>query len=95
MFHPTHTYISKYVTNFTTKELHQDIFVNGELVYDIPNLEESRGYLKENLAMLWDEYKRPMNPEEYPVDLSQKCWNNKIRNIEEVREKVNAMSDSE
>lgn len=92
MFHPTHTYISKFVTNFTVKDLHEDIFVNGKLVYETPCLEEARAYLQENLAMLWDEYKRPMNPEEYPVDLSQKCWDNKMRNIEEVKEKVTEMT---
>lgn len=95
MFHPTHTYISKDVTHFTAKDLHADIFVDGKLVYEIPCLEEARGYLHENLEMLWDEYKRPMNPEEYPVDLSKMCWSNKMRNIEEVREKVKEMTKSE
>jgi nicotinate phosphoribosyltransferase len=79
------------VTNFTAKELHEEVFSKGELVYEMPCLEESRGYLKENLDSLWDEYKRIMNPEDYPVDLSQKCWDNKMRNIEEVKEKVAAM----
>ena len=41
---------------------------------------------KDNLDLLWDEYKRSLNPEEYPVDLSQKCWDNKMRNIQEVKE---------
>jgi|SRR5579875_2813799 len=93
MFHPTHTYINKVVTNFTAKELHEDIFVNGKLVYNIPSLEESREYLKQNLNSLWEEYKRTMNPEEYPVDLSQNCWSNKMKNIEEVKEKVAAMKE--
>lgn len=93
MFHPTHTYINKVVTNFTAKELHEDIFVNGKLVYNIPSLEESREYLKQNLNSLWEEYKRTMNPEEYPVDLTQNCWSNKMKNIEEVKEKVAAMKE--
>lgn len=91
MFHPTHTYINKVVTNFTARDLHEDIFVNGEFVYELPTLEESRNYLRQNLDLFWDEYKRIMNPEEYPVDLSQRCWDNKMRNIEEVKEKVAAM----
>ncbi|MBM7654260.1 nicotinate phosphoribosyltransferase [Neobacillus cucumis] len=95
MFHPTHTFINKIVTNYTAKELHVDIFKNGDLVYEVPCLEESRDYLKQNLDALWDEYKRTMNPEEYPVDLSQKCWDNKMRNIEEVKEKVAAMKAEE
>ena len=93
MFHPTHTYINKVVTNFTAKELHHDIFVNGNLVYEIPCLEESREYLKQNLDALWDEYKRILNPEDYPLDLSQKCWDNKMKNIEEVKEQVAAMKE--
>lgn len=93
MFHPVHTYISKFVTNFTAKDLHEDIYVEGKLVYELPCLEESREYVQENLALLWDEYKRTMNPEEYPVDLSQKCWDNKMRNIEEVRRKVKKMTE--
>ena len=91
MFHPTHTYLKKVVTNFTAKELHVDIFKEGQLVYEVPCLEESREYLKQNLDSLWDEYKRTMNPEHYPVDLSQKCWDNKMKNIEEVKEKVAEM----
>ncbi len=93
MFHPTHTYMNKVVTNFTAKELHEDIFINGALVYESPCLEESRDYLKQNLDALWDEYKRTMNPEEYPVDLSQKCWDNKMKNISEVKDKVAAMKE--
>ncbi|MED3563300.1 nicotinate phosphoribosyltransferase [Bacillus xiapuensis] len=93
MFHPTHTFMNKVVTNFTAKELHEDIFVKGELVYEIPCLEESREYLKQNLDALWPEYKRTMNPEEYPVDLSQNCWDNKMKNIEEVKEKVVSMQE--
>ncbi|PLR86460.1 nicotinate phosphoribosyltransferase [Bacillus sp. V33-4] len=93
MFHPVHTYISKFVTNFTAKDLHEDIYVDGQLVYELPCLEELREYAAENLSLLWDEYRRTLNPEEYPVDLSQKCWENKMRNIDEVREKVNKITE--
>lgn len=88
MFHPVHTFVSKFVTNFEAKNLHEHVIVNGEVRYQNPTLEEMRTYAKNNLELLWDEYKRAMNPEEYPVDLSQKCWNNKMRNIEEVTEMV-------
>ncbi|CEG25423.1 nicotinate phosphoribosyltransferase [Bacillus sp. B-jedd] len=94
MFHPTHTYIKKFVSNFTARELHEEIFVNGELVYEVPCLEESREFLQKNLSEIWDEYKRTANPEEYPVDLSQKCWDNKMQHIEEVKEKVAAMEEN-
>ena len=88
MFHPVHTFISKFVTNFEAKNLHVKVVEAGKVIYDNPSLEEMRHYAIENLDLLWDEYKRSLNPEEYPVDLSQKCWDNKMRNIQEVQEMV-------
>lgn len=89
MFHPVHTHIAKFVTNFEARELHQVIFEEGKLVYEIPDLQEIRRFAAKNLDLLWDEYKRLLNPAEYPVDLSQACWDNKMKRIEEVRQKVN------
>ncbi|MBS4175861.1 nicotinate phosphoribosyltransferase [Bacillus sp. FJAT-49736] len=88
MFHPVHTYISKVVKNFEARNLLHDIFVEGEFIYKLPTLQEIQGYSKESLALLWEEYKRSLNPHEYPVDLSRKCWDNKIKNIEEVKQHV-------
>jgi nicotinate phosphoribosyltransferase len=88
MFHPVHTFVSKFVSNFDAIELHKPIIVDGEIVYESPTLTEMRDYAKTNLNLLWDEYQRSLNPEEYPVDLSQKCWDNKMNNIKEVREMV-------
>ncbi|WP_338651942.1 nicotinate phosphoribosyltransferase [Lysinibacillus sp. Y5S-8] len=91
MFHPIHTFVSKFVTNFEAKNLHQHVIKNGVINYQNPTLVEMRDYAAKNLELLWDEYKRAMNPEEYPVDLSQKCWDNKMRNIEEVHNMVKRM----
>lgn len=88
MFHPIHTYKQKWINDFTAKDLHKDIFVDGKLVYDVPNLEQSREYLKENLALLWEETTRYLNPEEYPVDLSTLCWEKKNQEIYKVSKKV-------
>lgn len=88
MFHPVHTFISKFVTNFEAKNLHVKVVDNGNVIYENPTLIQMRDYANENLNLLWDEYKRSLNPEEYPVDLSQKCWDNKMRNIQEVQEMV-------
>lgn len=94
MFHPIHTFVSKFVTNFEAKELHHPIFNKGKLVYDSPSLQDMQNYTIANLELLWDEYKRALHPEEYPVDLSQECWENKMRNIEEVKQKVSEMIKS-
>jgi nicotinate phosphoribosyltransferase len=88
MFHPVHTYISKFVTNFEARELHVDVFKDGELVYETPSLQVMREFVNDNLELLWDEYKRSMNPEEYPVDLSDKCWTNKMNLIQQVKAEV-------
>jgi nicotinate phosphoribosyltransferase len=88
MFHPVHTFISKFVTNFEAKNLHQKVIDQGNIIYTSPSVEDMKQYTFENLDLLWDEYKRSLNPEAYPVDLSQKCWDNKMRNIEEVKEMV-------
>lgn len=88
MFHPVHTHIAKFVTNFEARELHQTIFADGKLVYKLPSLQEIKQFAAENLNVLWDEYKRLLNPAEYPVDLSQECWDNKMKRIEEIRQKV-------
>jgi nicotinate phosphoribosyltransferase len=88
MFHPIHTYISKFVSNFEARDLHHDIFVDGQLVYDLPDIHEIQRFSLSNMSVLWDEYKRSLNPEEYPVDLSQKCWDNKMDIIQKVKEKI-------
>lgn len=91
MFHPVHTYISKTVTHFEAKELHVPLYENGKCVYELPSLEDIRTYVRENLDLLWEEYKRLLNPHEYPVDLSQTCWDNKMANIAKVKQDVQEM----
>jgi nicotinate phosphoribosyltransferase len=91
MFHPVHTYVSKFVTDYDAVNLQQTIFQDGQLVYELPRIEDIQTYAKSNLSLLWDEYKRPKSPEEYPVDLSQKCWDNKMENIQKVKEHVKSL----
>ncbi|MER1955510.1 MAG: nicotinate phosphoribosyltransferase [Desemzia incerta] len=93
MFHPIHTYINKTVENFTAVPLLKDIFVDGELVYELPHLEKIKAHAKESLTALWDEYKRILNPEAYPVDLSQKAYDNKLAIIKETRKKMKALEN--
>lgn len=90
MFHPVHTFVSKFVTNFEAIDLQHHVVKDGEIIYENPSLLEMQAFAKKNLEVLWDEYKRSLNPEEYPVDLSQKCWDNKMRNIQEVKDMVEA-----
>lgn len=94
MFHPVHTYISKYVTKFTAKYLHHDIFKDGKSVYESPSLYDMQAYACEQLSLFWEEFKRTNNPEHYAVDLSQKTWENKMNIIKDVREQVKRINEN-
>ena len=74
IFDPEATWKTKEVYNFEAKELQVPIFKNGELVYQLPTLDEIRTYCLSEVDRLWGEIKRFDNPQTYYVDLSQKLW---------------------
>ena len=65
---------AKELTDFTVRELQVPIFQNGELVYELPELNDIKAYCRQQIHTLWDEVKRFENPHTYYVDLSQKLW---------------------
>ena len=75
LFDPAATWKRQTVTDFTVRELQVPVFRNGELVYELPTLDEIKTYCSEQLDTLWDEVKRFDNPHNYYVDLSRKLWN--------------------
>ena len=89
MFHPTYTYINKTVRRFNARPLLKTIIDKGEMVYDLPTLETVRDFSREHLEALWSEYRRMLNPEPYPVDLSQELYDLKMNSIAEIRERIN------
>ncbi|WJV43716.1 nicotinate phosphoribosyltransferase [Apilactobacillus kunkeei] len=93
MFHPQYTYINKTLTDFDARPLLKDIYKDGSLVYDEPELADIKQYSEDVLSSLWPEYKRELNPQEYPVDLSTKCWNNKMSIIKDVHDKIKNKQD--
>ncbi|MFV0560639.1 MAG: nicotinate phosphoribosyltransferase [Enterococcus sp.] len=92
MFHPVHTFINKTVRDFSARPVLQDIFIEGKRVYDLPALEEVKEYARQNLDSLWEEYKRDLNPQKYPVDLSTDCWNHKMAIMDRVRKNVDELN---
>lgn len=72
---PTFTWKRKKVSNFTATELLRPIFQGGELVYDLPSIDEIRENCVYHVASLWDEVKRFENPQTYYVDLSERLLN--------------------
>ncbi len=69
---PSFTWKRKKVNNFTAQELLQPIFKDGELVYQLPTIDEIRANCAAQVDTLWDEVKRFENPQTYYVDLSEK-----------------------
>ena len=88
MFHPTYTYINKTVKNFDAVPLLVDIFQEGNLVYSQPSLTEIQAYARKEFDKLWDEYKRVLNPQDYPVDLARDIWQDKMDLIDQMRKKA-------
>ncbi|WP_122646448.1 nicotinate phosphoribosyltransferase [Enterococcus mediterraneensis] len=95
MFHPVHTYINKTVRDFDARPILKDIFVDGQLVYELPDLEHIKAYAQEGLDDLWEEYKRDLNPQKYPVDLSTDCWHHKMSILEKIRKNIANLSTDE
>ncbi|MET3558414.1 nicotinate phosphoribosyltransferase [Streptococcus rupicaprae] len=93
MFHPTYTYINKTVKNFGAVPLMIPIFEKGKRVYELPTLQEIQAYARTAFEELWDEYKRVLNPQIYPVDLAQEVWDNKMAFIDQVRKRAQEQSE--
>ncbi|MEE1236937.1 MAG: nicotinate phosphoribosyltransferase, partial [Turicibacter sp.] len=82
IFDPEHTWRRKEITNFIARPLLTPIFLNGELVYETPTLEEVVTYSKQQIDMLWEEVLRFEKPHTYYVDLSQELWSLKTDLLE-------------
>ncbi len=74
IFDPIATWKRKTFEDYTVTELLVPIFKNGELVYELPTLEQIRAHCAEEIEGMWDEVRRFTNPHDYYVDLSEKLW---------------------
>lgn len=61
---------SKLMENFKAVELLKPVFKNGQLVYNLPELEDIKRNCAYQVSTLWPEVKRFDYPHEYYVDLS-------------------------
>lgn len=95
MFNPNFPLQQKDVSDFLARPMLKDIWKDGKFVYDEPSLDEIRDHRAASLDALWDEYKRDLNPEVYPVDLSQKCYDNKLQMIHHIHEYVKTLENKE
>ena len=72
LVHPTETWKTKDIENYTKRELLIPIFKDGELVYQLPNIKERQKYCQKEFETLYPEVRRIMNPHGYYVDLTDK-----------------------
>lgn len=72
LIHPLETWKQKKLTNYQVRDLLVPIFKDGQLVYQTPNIEETKAYCNDEFNTLYEEIKRTDNPHEYYVDLSDK-----------------------
>jgi len=59
---------------YFVKDLLVPIYINGECVYESPNVMEIAEFCKQDQATLWDENRRLFNPNILPVDLSERLF---------------------
>lgn len=69
---------------FTLRTLMLPIFENGNCVYTSPSVMDIRAYCMEELATLWDETRRFVNPHKVYVDLSAKLYDIKINLLDQM-----------
>lgn len=81
LFDPFAPWKRKTVKDYIKVELLQPIYKQGKLVYKSPTLQEMRKYCLEQVGSLWDEVTRFENPHNYYVDLSQKLWDIKEKEL--------------
>lgn len=86
LFDPIDTWKKTYLEpdTYTMRELLVPIFINGQCVYESPNVMAIRDYCKEELETLWPETRRLVNPHEVYVDLSQKLFQLKNHLLDEL-----------
>lgn len=75
LFDPLATWKSKTITNYRLRLLQEPIFINGKLVYKLPEISKIRQYCLDEVNSLWKEVTRFESPHRYYVDLSLKLWN--------------------
>jgi nicotinate phosphoribosyltransferase len=79
------TKIRKIVKPFHFEDLLQSIFLNGQLVYLPPSIDQIRNNTFKNLSQFNKEYKRFLNPHMYPTGLEKKLQQLKLELIEKSR----------
>ncbi len=71
LFDPISPWKRKWIENYQIREMHEVIYNQGKLVYELPSLEKIKVYAQSQFESIWPEVTRLVNPSIYYVDLSQ------------------------
>lgn len=85
LFDPVHPWKRKRVEGFDCRDLLIPVYEPGRRVFRSPSLRQLQQDCRDSLDELWEEYRRLLNPEPYPVDLSPELWQLKRSMIHQLR----------
>jgi nicotinate phosphoribosyltransferase len=88
IFDPSFTWKRKQLSNFVAVNLRKEIFRKGQLVYELPGIDEIQAHCREQVGTLWEELLRFENPQAYYVDLSDELWRLRSGLIEHYQNEV-------
>lgn len=76
LFDPTAPWkkIKMKANTYTIREMLEPIYIKGEQVYALPTTKEIKDHCEKELATLWDESRRLINPQPVYVDLSKPLY---------------------
>ena len=75
IFDPQETWKKMTLEHYSVKKLLQPLFIEGHAQPIPADVKEISAYRASQEKTIWDEYLRPVNPNRYKVDLSDKLWN--------------------
>ena len=82
LFDPQAPWKQKRIKDYEMRELQEQIFDHGKLVYTVPSTEEVKNYCMQQMDTLWEEVKRLRYPHRYYVDYSRQLYDLKQELIE-------------
>lgn len=88
VYDPTDSRKNRVIKNFKLKELQKDVVLNGVLVYKDPPILEKRDYCNSEMAKLYPEVKREVNPDTYRVSGTKKYVEDKEELIGKIKAKI-------
>ena len=74
LFDPQAPWKQKRIKDYEMRELQEQIFDHGKLVYTVPTTEEVKNYCMQQMDTLWEEVKRLRYPHRYYVDYSRQLY---------------------